>query len=165
MPLVLSLGDTKQSVAPSSRPSPFRYLQALMRSLSTYSSPDTQPRSLSLSHQDVLQAPTISAALIVTLPAVPCLPGAGKPSTGCSSPGQTEGRSTSPTCWPHCSVPPSVPLAFLASRAYCWLMARCWSTVVELKLVMDEGWHGCTMQTALVQSKLLMLCMQGTLPL
>lgn len=33
------------------------------------------------------------------------------------------------------------------------------------RLVMDEGWHGCILQTALLQSELLMLCMQGTLPL
>lgn len=43
------------------------------------------------------------------------LPGAEEPSTGCSTPGQTQGRSTSPTCRPHCAMPPSVPLAFLAT--------------------------------------------------
>ena len=67
-------------------------------------------------------------------PAVPHLPAAGEPRTGHSAPdvpssGQTGREKTFPPLLAMLyATHPRAPLAFLATRAHCWLMVNCWST-------------------------------------
>ena len=115
------------------------------------------PRALSLSPPGAAPGPHHLYTLTGLSPAVPFLPGAEEPITGCSAPGvpppRAEQRGGAPPCpaghapctsggllghqgtlmvydQPAVSCwPTRTPLAFLATRTHCCLMVSCWSTV------------------------------------
>ena len=98
---------------------------------SAFSPPGSQPRALSLPHQEVLQAPpphswALSSSSICLEPGSPAL---------CAAlllcpPGQSRGEEQLHALLAVlCAVHRRVLGAFLASRAHCWLVVNHWSTV------------------------------------
>ena len=146
-PLVLVLGTAGRSPAHPFDSQPSDSDQHWSDPLSALCSPGEQPRGLSAHpQQEVLQAPTFFAAPCRPLSSSSVLPGTGEPHAGQSVPdvaflGQSRGEQHLPALLAVlCAMHPGVPLAFLATRAHCWLMVNCWPTIGQSEHLL--GHHG-----------------------